>query len=262
MTARADGKPSDQPTHQTGTATAAALTMDDVTAGYRYTTVLRGVDLTVQAGSVVALLGPNGAGKTTLLRTFAGMLQPSRGKVLIAGTDVTRQAPHRRTRCGLCLIPEGRGIFPALTVRENLRMQVPPWSDERDAVEIAVAAFPILGQRLSQVAGTMSGGQQQMLALSRAWNSGPQVVMLDEVSMGLAPLIVDEIFAALRDLAASGVALLIVEQYVNRVLDIANDVYLLEKGSISFHGAPTELDQAVLLSGYLGADETVRTDAD
>jgi branched-chain amino acid transport system ATP-binding protein len=230
-----------------------ALVLRNVTAGYGRTTVLRDVSLTVPSGRLVALLGPNGAGKTTLLRVASGLLRPAAGEVLLAGENVTRCAPNQRARSGLCLIPEGRGIFRSLTVRDNLRMQVPPW--ERDtAVDIAVAAFPILGQRLSQVAGSLSGGQQQMLALGRAYLSRPAVVLLDEVSMGLAPRVVDEIFAALASLATTGVALLLVEQYVNRALEMADDVVLLDRGAVTYAGAAGDLDEAAVLRGYLGGD--------
>jgi len=231
---------------------APALELRGVTAGYDRATVLRDVNVTVPTGAVVALLGPNGAGKTTLLRTAAGLLRPSAGSVLVGSLDMTRAAPHRRSGRGLCLIPEGRGIFPALTVRDNLRMQKPPWARDDDGVDRAMLAFPDIGRRTNQLAGTMSGGQQQMLALCRAWITEPTVVLLDEVSMGLAPRIVDEIFAALRDLAASGVALLVVEQYVNRALEVADHVYLMDKGEIAFSGPPTSLERDALLSGYLG----------
>jgi branched-chain amino acid transport system ATP-binding protein len=233
--------------------TGAALALESVTAGYGRTTVLRDVNLTVTSGSVVALMGPNGAGKTTLLRAAAGLLRPSEGAISIGGADNTRQPPHRRARAGLCLIPEGRGVFPNLTVRENLLLQVPPWSKDR-SIEPALEAFPILRERLGQLAGTMSGGQQQMLAVSRCFLANPDVVLLDEVSMGLAPRIIDEIFAALRQLATSGVALLIVEQYVSRALAMADHVYLLTRGSVSFSGSPKDLDEDELMRRYVGAD--------
>lgn len=229
-----------------------ALQLQHVVAGYGDTTVLRDVSLKVMTGAVVALLGPNGVGKTTLLRTAAGTLRPIGGTVSIFGTDVTGQPAYRRARQGLCLIPEGRGIFPRLTVAENLRVQVPPWGDDVDPAERAVEAFPDLAKRMNQLAGSMSGGQQQMLALSRAYVARPPLVLLDEVSVGLAPRVVDQIFDALRTLAATGVALLIVEQYVTRALAIADHVYLLDRGEVSFSGVPGELDQDALLAGYFG----------
>jgi branched-chain amino acid transport system ATP-binding protein len=232
---------------------AAALELDRVTAGYDRATVLRDVSLVVPAGKIVALLGPNGAGKTTLLRTATGLLRPTSGTVRINGVDMTRSAPNRRTRAGLCLVPEGRGIFRSLTVRENLRMQIPKWSKDV-TVEGVLEVFPILRERLGQTAGTMSGGQQQMLALARSYLSDPRVVLLDEVSMGLAPKVVDEIFEAIEQLAATGAALLLVEQYVNRALKLADVVVLLDRGTVAFQGPPSDLDQDAVLRGYLGLE--------
>src|SRR6202022_190270 len=156
--------------------------------------------LAVEAGTIAALLGPNGAGKTTLLKVASGLMRPAAGTVMVAGRDATAMSPSRRARLGLCLVPEGRGIFPRLTVRENLRLQGPPWAKDAP-VEAALEAFPILRDRLGQRAGTMSGGQQQMLALARCYLARPSIVLLDEVSMGLAPRIVDEIFASIQALA-------------------------------------------------------------
>ncbi len=234
------------------------LELRGVDAGYGRTTVLRGLDLAVAPGEVLALLGPNGAGKTTLLRVASGLLGPQAGTVHVAGADVTRQAPFRRAKGGLCLVPEGRGVFGDLTVRENLRLQVPPWA-EGDDISRALDAFPILGERLEQRAGSMSGGQQQMLALARCWLAGPSCVLLDEVSMGLAPRVVDDIFVALRSLAAQGVALLLVEQYVDRALELADRVQLLERGRTTFAGPADQLDRDAVLRGYLGADVSAGT---
>jgi branched-chain amino acid transport system ATP-binding protein len=229
------------------------LELDGVSAGYEQTTVLRDIQLNVQPGSIVALLGPNGAGKTTLLRVASGLLKPRSGTVSIGGEDLTRARPHARARAGLCLVPEGRGIYRDLTVRENLRLLTPPWQREAD-LDGVFAAFPVLEERLDQVAGSMSGGQQQMLALSRAWLARPQVVLLDEVSMGLAPRVVDEIFTALRQLAATGVALLLVEQYVDRALAMADHVHLLSRGSTSYSGPASGIDRDAVMRGYLGTD--------
>ena len=235
---------------ESATTTQAVLELEDVTSGYGRTTVLRGIDLSVKPGSVTAVLGANGAGKTTLLRTAAGALQPSAGRVLMSGDDVTRLAPHRRARRGQVSIPEGRGVFRNLTVRDNLRMSLPPW-EAGTGMAPALEAFPALADRLDQVAGTMSGGQQQMLALARAFLASPSLVLVDEVSMGLSPRLVDEIFGSLRALAQSGVALLLVEQYVHRALELADQVVLLANGAFTFSGAPSEMDSDALVRSYL-----------
>jgi branched-chain amino acid transport system ATP-binding protein len=203
----------------------------------------------------VALLGPNGAGKTTLLRVASGLLRPSSGQVLLDGKDVSRAAPHKLVELGLCHVPEGRGIFPSLTVRENLILQSKPGT-ESDSVEKAVSAFPRLGERLTQQAGTMSGGEQQMLALARAYVQNPRFVLLDEVSMGLAPKVVDEIFEFLALLASQGASLLLVEQYVTRALAAADYVYLLGRGTVTFAGEPGELDADALAEQYIAAAHT------
>ncbi|WP_096335956.1 ABC transporter ATP-binding protein [Pseudofrankia asymbiotica] len=234
-------------------ASAPVLEISGVTAGYGRTTVLREVSLSVPRGKVVALLGSNGAGKTTLLRVASGLLRPARGRVALDGRDVTRQAPHERARMGLCLIPEGRSVYRTLSVLENLRLQIPPW-EKHTALDEVFTAFPILGERLGQSAGSLSGGQQQMLALARAYLCNPSVVLLDEVSMGLSPRVVDEIFASLKTLAATGVALLLVEQYVNRALDMADDVVLLNKGAVSYSGSASGVDEDEVMRGYLGQD--------
>jgi branched-chain amino acid transport system ATP-binding protein len=223
----------------------------NISAGYGDTTVLRNVSLRVPPRSVVALLGPNGAGKTTLLRVASGLLEPRSGSVHFDGVDITREAPHRRARRGLCHVPEGRGIFRALTVEVNLRLQAKPGREEQ-AVEQAVEVFPRLGERLRQMAGTLSGGEQQMLALARAYVSQPEVVLLDEVSMGLAPKIVDEVFDFLRMLTDRGVSLLVVEQYVNRALEIADFAYLLQRGRVEFVGESDEVGDDVVAASYLG----------
>jgi branched-chain amino acid transport system ATP-binding protein len=232
------------------------LRVSNITAGYGRSTVLRDVSIGIPPGQIVALLGPNGAGKTTLLRTVAGLLRPASGAVWLGGTEVTKSAPHQRARAGLCLIPEGRGIFRNLTVRENLRMQVPPGAkgDAKDGLEQVLSTFPVLRDRLGQTAGTMSGGQQQLVALARCYLTRPRVVLLDEVSMGLAPKVVDEIFAAIVTLASSGAALVLVEQYVNRALELAGSAVLLDRGTVAYAGPTRDLDEAAVLRGYLGVD--------
>jgi branched-chain amino acid transport system ATP-binding protein len=232
------------------------LVLEGVTAGYGGTTVLRDVDLTVPDSSVVALLGPNGAGKTTLLRVASGLLAPWKGRLLVDGEDVTGRPPHELAGRGVCHVPEGRGVFPPLTVAQNLELFSPP-GQERESRERAVEAFPVLGERLNQVAGTMSGGQQQMLALARSYVTNPSLVLLDEVSMGLAPIIVDEIFEFLERMAKQGTALLLVEQYATKALAIADYVYILGRGSVTFAGDAAELEGEDVFARYLGIDVAV-----
>ncbi|HVW35559.1 MAG TPA: ABC transporter ATP-binding protein [Acidimicrobiia bacterium] len=226
------------------------LDLSGISAGYGSQTVLRAVDLVVPDSSVVALLGPNGAGKTTLLKTAAGLIRPYGGSITLAGEDATGWPPHQRAAAGVCYVPEGRGIFRELSVRDNLRLQAPPGL--RDVVETATDAFPVLGRRLDQRAGTLSGGEQQMLALAHAWLSSPKLVLVDEVSLGLAPKLVDQIFEYLHQLATQGVALLLVEQYVSRALDLADYVYILKKGRIQLVAEPSQLNDEDILASYLG----------
>ena len=231
------------------------LQFDRVRAGYGATAVLREVSFQVRAGQVVALLGPNGAGKTTVLRTASGIVGPTAGSVRLDDIELGKQAPHRRAARGLCLIPEGRGVFKSLTVRENLRLHVPAGrSKSEDVIDRALTVFPALAGRMSVPAGHLSGGQQQMLALARAYVTDPRVILLDEVSMGLAPRVVDEMFHALRTLAATGTAMLIVAQYVTRAMAMADSVVLLNKGTITYDGPPSQLDEQAVLQGYLGVD--------
>jgi branched-chain amino acid transport system ATP-binding protein len=225
----------------------------NIRAGYGATKVLHDVSLKVPSGSIVALLGANGAGKTSLLRVASGILRPASGSLILNGEDVTRFSSHRLVSKGVCHVPEGRGVFPSLTVRENLLVQSPR-GEERQAVDRAVHAFPRLGERLGQVARTMSGGEQQMLALARAYVQHPSVVLLDEVSMGLAPKLVDEIFEFLALLAREKVSMLLVEQYVTRALDVADYVYLLNRGEVAFAGEPSELSGDAVFAQYVGAD--------
>jgi branched-chain amino acid transport system ATP-binding protein len=227
------------------------LELRQISSGYGTTTVLREVSIIVPRGSVVAVLGPNGAGKTTLLRTCSGLLRASSGHILLGGQDITRVPPYKRGARGLCHIPEGRGIFRNLTVRDNLTMSVPPWRKDK-SLDVAFDAFPILKQRASQTAGSMSGGEQQMLAVARAYLSDPKVVLFDEVSIGLAPLVIDRIYESMTALSERGIALLIVEQYVHRALELSSHVYVVNHGSIRFSGTPDELSHDALASEYIG----------
>jgi branched-chain amino acid transport system ATP-binding protein len=229
------------------------LEVEHVTAGYGDTVALRDVSLSVADSSVVALLGPNGAGKSTLLRTAAGFIRAKSGSIRFDGEDVTRAAAHVMARKGLCLLPEGRGIFPSLSVRDNLILQSPK-REEQVSIERAVGLFPILGVRIGQTAGSLSGGEQQMLALARAFVSNPRLVVVDEASLGLAPLAVDKIFEALGQIVATGTALLLVEQYVTRALEIADRVYLLNRGRVVFSGAAADLAGEDVFERYLGID--------
>ena len=231
---------------------APALDVRGVTSGYGRHTVLRDVSLTVPASTVTALLGPNGAGKTTLLKTISGLIKPTSGTIALGGENVTGLGPHKRDARGLCLIPEGRGIFRSLTVRENLLIQAQKGS-ETTSIERAVEVFPILGGRLGQMAGTLSGGEQQMLAVSRAYIRDPKLILVDEVSLGLAPLVVDAIFAFLERITQEGSALLIVDQFVTRALQLATTAYVLRRGEIVYSGSSADLLDDDIFERYLGA---------
>lgn len=237
------------------------LSVSNVAAGYGGIEVISGIDLNVPRGSVVALLGPNGAGKTTLLRTIAGVIRKSSGQVAVNGTDVSALPPFRRQRQGLCFIPEGRGIYRNMTVRENICVQAER-ADWGHAVDRSVEAFPVLERLLRRKAGTLSGGEQQMLALARCYIHEPAVILADEVSMGLAPLIIDKVFESLERLRESGISLVLVEQYVDRALEVADAVYVMTRGRLQFAGLPDEVNRAELMSGYLGANDAPHVSAD
>ena len=230
-----------------------SLELVGVTSGYGTTTILRNVDLTVPAGSVTALLGSNGAGKSTLLKTVSGLVRPTQGTIRLGGEDITNLPTNRRAKHGLCHIPEGRAIFRHLTVRENLLLQAGP-GHEDELLERCTQAFPILGQRLNQRAGSMSGGQQQMLAMCRAYAHNPKLILVDEASLGLAPILVDEIFHFLRQVADEGAALLIVDQFITRALALASKVYVMNRGEIVFTGQPSDLENDDVFRRYLGGD--------
>jgi branched-chain amino acid transport system ATP-binding protein len=229
------------------------LELDNITAGYGQSIALRNVSLTVPSGCAVALLGPNGAGKTTLLSVASGLVPVRSGRVLLDRKNITDEALHRRSARGMCHVTEGRAVFPGLDVRDNLRMFAAP-GHEAEAIERAVAAFPRLGERLSQIAGTMSGGEQQMLALARAYARRAPLVLLDEVSMGLAPIVVDEIFAFLERLKGEGVGMLVVEQYAAKALALADIVYMLVRGRVVLVGEPAEIADSDMFAHYLGGD--------
>jgi branched-chain amino acid transport system ATP-binding protein len=232
---------------------AAVLSMEDVGAGYQNLEVLKGVQLCVRPATVVALLGPNGAGKTTLLRYASGLLRGHSGRLRVNGRDMTGCSATEVAKAGVCHIPEGRSIYPSLTVRENISLFSPQMKPD-DLVGVAIAAFPTLRGKLNRVAGTLSGGEQQMLALSRAYTGLPSVVLLDEVSMGLAPIVVGEIFNSIETLKQNRIALLLVEQYVDRALALADYVYVLNRGQVQAAGPADEFSRDRVRSSYLGRD--------
>ena len=227
------------------------LELRGMRAAYGRIEVVHGVDLTVEPGSVMAILGPNGAGKSTTLKVCAGLMTPTGGDYLLAGRRVNGVTPDALARAGLCLIPEGKGIFPNLTVRENLWMATHTGTELKAVEEIAYQRFPRLGERRKQLAGTMSGGEQQMLAMARGLATGPKLLLLDELSMGLAPIIVEELFAIVAQVASEGVSILVVEQFAQTVLGVADRAAIMVHGRIEKVGAPTELADE-LSAAYLG----------
>ncbi len=223
----------------------------DIRAGYGPIEVVHGVSLEVPAGSVVALLGPNGGGKTTLLNVCAGTLAPTAGEVRFDGAAVTLVSADGRARRGICTIPEGRGIFPNLSVRENLLMATQIGIPMNRIEEVAIAQFPRLGPKRKQLAGTLSGGEQQMLALARAFATDPKILLLDELSLGLAPIVVAELYEKVRELASGGLSILLVEQFARTALPIADAAAVVLQGVIAHQGSPAEMEEA-LSASYLG----------
>ncbi|HMS13058.1 MAG: ABC transporter ATP-binding protein [Microthrixaceae bacterium] len=230
------------------------LELSGVRAGYGSIEVLHGVNLAVPAGSVVALLGPNGAGKTTTLGVACGLIEPTAGKVLMAGRDVTGVAPEELVRRGVVTIPEGRGIFPNLTVRENLQMVTYGGARLADVEATAYERFPRLGERRKQLAGTMSGGEQQMLAMARGLASNPALLFLDELSMGLAPLVVEELYGIVAQIARSGVSILVIEQFARTVLGVADYAAIMLNGLVRSVGRPADIEDE-LSAAYLGGQK-------
>jgi len=234
------------------------LVLDEVTAGYGRIEVLRDLSFSVPQGSVCALLGPNGAGKTTTLGVIAGIVETKAGRVILDGRSVNRLSAYDRAIRGITLIPEGRGVFPGLSVHDNLDVAAHAAPGVEDAwrsqqLERVITMFPRLHERREQRAGTLSGGEQQMLALARAFLAKPSVLLLDEISMGLAPQIVAQLFDAVRQLRDEGTTILMVEQYLTYALDLADVCYIMGKGSIVFAGEPAELRGAQSLAGYVSA---------
>lgn len=210
-------------------------------AAYGRIEVLRGVDLRVPKGAVMALLGPNGAGKSTLVKVVSGQKKPTSGDIHLGGVHVQGAAPEELARLGLCTIPEGRSVFPNLTVEENLTLMSYAGVGIDAVLETAYSYFPRLHQRRHQLAGTMSGGEQQMLAMSRALASDPALLLLDELSMGLAPLIVDELYDTVAQIAASGVSILCIEQFARTALRVSDYAAVMTGGRVVATGEPAEV---------------------
>jgi branched-chain amino acid transport system ATP-binding protein len=212
------------------------------------------VSLDVAAGSVVAVVGPNGAGKSTVARALTGLIPLSKGSITLDGRDITRWAPHRIRNAGVVHLPEGRGVFPALTVMENLRMAAStlPSRDRKDAVERGLEIFPPLAQRRRQAAGLLSGGEQQMLSLARALILSPRLVIADEMSLGLAPKMVDLVFDSLQQARSAGVGIVLIEQFVHRALALADACVVLQRGTAAWSG-PASAAKDEILRRYLGA---------
>ena len=235
----------------TAAAAQPALQLVDVHASYGRIEVLHGVDLSVPRGSVVALLGPNGAGKTTTIRVASGLLKPASGCLHIAGKHLNGASPDSLSRAGVCTIPEGRGIFPNLTVLENLELVTYGGVRFADVKDKVFGLFPRLEERRKQLAGTLSGGEQQMLALARAVATEPGLLLLDEISMGLAPKIVEELYRIVGDIAKSGVAILLVEQFAAMALSVADYAALMVQGRIRTLGEPKDVERQ-LQDAYFG----------
>jgi branched-chain amino acid transport system ATP-binding protein len=236
-------------------AVAPVLELVAVRAGYGRIDVLHGVNLSLAPGEVYALLGPNGAGKSSTLAVASGQITPSSGRLMLCGRDVTGVTADALARAGVCLIPEGRGIFPNLTVTENLRMATYTGTPFKTVLERAFDRFPRLKERRKQVAGTLSGGEQQMLAMARALATDPKLLLLDELSMGLAPLIVEELYDVVKRIAAEDVSILIVEQFAHEVLGVADIAAIMLHGHVEFSGPPAEVGPA-LDRAYLGGSLT------
>lgn len=232
------------------------LVLKDVHARYGAITALRGISIEVQEGELVALLGVNGAGKSTTLATIAGVMRPWQGEIRFQGESILGKTPEQIARLGIALVPEGREIFPSLTVEENLRLGAFLRKDRaeyRRSLEEVFGLFPVLQERLQQPGGTLSGGEQQQLAIARALMSRPRLLMLDEPSLGLAPVLVDQIFDLIARLHKIGVTILLVEQNVDRSLEIVDRAYVLNTGLIESQGTPDQLRTHADIEGiYMG----------
>ena len=232
------------------------LEISDLVTAYGKIDALKGVSLEVESGKITCLLGPNGAGKTTLMMTIAGLLHPRRGSIRLAGSELVGLSPARIVAHGVALVPENRLVFPQMSVRENLLAGAYQRSDKAgiDAdLERMYARFPRLRERSEQLAGTLSGGEQQMLAVARALMSRPRVLLMDEPSLGLAPLVVAEIFGIVGDLNRDGTTIFLVEQNAHMALQVAHQFFLMEQGRVTFKGVPGQLaEDEVIQRAYLG----------
>jgi branched-chain amino acid transport system ATP-binding protein len=232
------------------------LALSGVSAGYGAVPAITGVSLAVGEGEAVGLLGANGAGKSTTLRAISGLVRPSAGRITFLGADITELAPYKVTALGIAHVPEGRQVFPELTVKENLEIgaYIPAAKAERRrSLDLVFTIFPVLAERRQQLAGTMSGGEQQMLAVGRGLMLKPRLLMLDEPSLGLAPVITDVTFAKIEEIRAMGTAILLVEQNVSRALNLVDRAYVLESGRIIMKGTSAELaNNKQVQAAYLG----------
>lgn len=236
------------------------LSISNLQAAYGKVEVLHGISLDVPKGKLVTLIGSNGAGKTTTMRAISGMIKPKGGKVTLGGKDITGSDSHKIARAGLAHSPEGRRVFASMSVTDNLLLgafprftRARPKGDIKHDLEKALELFPRLKERQHQLAGTLSGGEQQMLAMARAVMLNPDVVLLDEPSMGLAPILVEEVFRIIQRLKSEGVTMLLVEQFAAAALNVADYGYVLENGSISVHGPAESLKtDPKVIAAYLG----------
>lgn len=232
------------------------LEIKDLNVYFGVIHALKGISLRVDQGEIVTLIGANGAGKTTTLRTASGLKKPTTGEILLEGKNITNASPQERVKMGISQVPEGRRIFPTMTVLENLELGAFLRRDKQgisEDIQMVYERFPILSDRKKQLAGTLSGGEQQMLAMGRALMSRPRILFLDEPSMGLAPLFVEEIFRILKDINTNGTTILLIEQNANMALKIADRAYVMETGSIVLSGTGKELSQSEeIRKAYLG----------
>ncbi len=240
----------------------AELIVKDLHVSYGLSQALFGVDLGVEAGHVLAVLGPNGAGKSTFGRSVSGLVPVTSGHVRFNGQDITGWPAHRVRQAGLTYIPEGRGIFPGLSVVDNLRMatrQLSGRSTRQAAIDRAIELFPVLGAREAQRAGSLSGGEQQMLAMARALSVNPQLIIADEMSLGLAPLMVDQVFQSLERARSNGITIVLIEQFIHRALAFADTCVILTRGSVGWSG-PADGAGPEVLNQYLGDAAAAETD--